>query len=153
MSLDDFVQRFLDDPNNDEAAKNRTRSLIASHLVTGMKLQKQGLLREAIQEYAKENGRPINSDIDKEIVQESYVQIGVVYRKLGEVENATVAFQKARELWKQYGVGLAPHRDLAEILIQQGYLDEAIEICNELLEQIPDGGTKQLLARLLDMKK
>jgi tetratricopeptide (TPR) repeat protein len=152
MSLNDVVQNFLNDPNNDEEAKNNIRSLMTSHLATGMKLQGQGLLREAIEEFAKENNRPIHSAIDKEIAQKSYVHIGDVYRKLGEVENAKAAFQKARELLKLYRVGSAPHYDLAEIMIEEGQLDEAIAICQEALEDVPDGGIKQLLAKALEMK-
>jgi tetratricopeptide (TPR) repeat protein len=112
MSLDDIVKEYLDDPNNDETAKDSIRSLMTSHLVTGVKLQQQGLLREAIEEFAKENNRPIHSSVDKEIVQKSYVHIGVVYRNLGEIENAKSAFEKAHELWQLYGVGTSPHGDL-----------------------------------------
>jgi tetratricopeptide (TPR) repeat protein len=154
MSLDDVVQHYLDDPNNNDGiGKDSIRSLMTSHLATGMKLQQQGLLREAIEEFAKENNRPIHADIDKEIAEKSYVHMGVVYRKLGDLENAKVAFQKAHELWHLYGLGSAPHYDLAEILIEQGQLDEAIAVCQELLEQIPRSGIKHLLAKALEMKK
>lgn len=153
MSLDDYIRNFLENPDEEDAAKERVRSLMASHLVTGVKLQRQGLLREAIREFAEEIDRPIYTDTDKEIVQTSYWHIGIAYRKLGEIENAKVALEKARELWKLYGVGTAPHYDLAEILIDQGKLDEAIEICQELLAHIPDGGVKQLLAKALTLKR
>ena len=53
-------------------------------------------MNEAIEEFAKENNRTIDSDVDKEIVQKSYWHIGMVYRKLGELENAKAAFQRAR---------------------------------------------------------
>jgi hypothetical protein len=75
MSLEEFVERFLKDPATDNNAKNDVRSLMTSHLVTGMKLQQQGLLHEAIEEFAKENNRPILSSIDKEISQTSYWHI------------------------------------------------------------------------------
>lgn len=153
MSLDDAVQHFLDDPNNDETAKENIQSLMTSRLVTGMKLQKQGLLREAIEEFAKENNRPINSSIDAEIVQNSYWHIGMVYRKLDDPDKAKSAFLHAYELWKLHHVGTPPHYDLAEIFIEQGQLDESIEMCQELLEHVPDKGTKQLLAKALAMKK
>jgi len=154
MSLEEYVQKFLNNPKNDEESKKNIRSLMISHLATGMKLQGQGLLHEAIEEFAKENNRLIHSDIDKEISQSSYWHIGVVYRKLGELENAKAAFQQARELLKQYRVGIAPHQDLAEILIEQGQFDEAIAICQELLERNPhSNGIKQLLAKVLEMKK
>jgi len=153
VTLDDFVQRFLDDPNSEETIKDDIQSLMTSHLVTGMKLQRQGLLREAIDEFAKENNRPTNSDIDKEIVQNSYVYIGVAYRELGKFENAKASFEKAYELWKQFGVGSMPHYDLAEILIEQGNLDDAIALCKELLTQVPSKRVKQLLAKALQFKK
>lgn len=153
MSLDDFVQNFLDDPNQDELAKDNIRELMSSHLITGMNFQTQGLLHEAIKEFSKENDRPVISDIDKEIVQKSYVHMGVAYRKLGEIENAKAAFTKGYELWKEYNLGTAPHHDLAEILIEQGQLDAAIALCQELLADIPDGGMKQLLAKALEIKK
>lgn len=153
MSLDDSVRRFLEDPDNDENAKNHIRALAESHLTTGMKLQQRGLLREAIAEFRKENDRPINTDVDKEIAQMSYVHIGMAYRKLGETDEAKAAFERGRELWKQYGIGSAPHYYLAEILIEQGRLDKSIEVCQELLEHIPDGGVKQLLAKALDLKE
>jgi tetratricopeptide (TPR) repeat protein len=153
MSLEDVVKRFLNDPSIDEIAKNDIRALTTSHLATGMKLQQQGLILEAIQEFAKENNRPIHSDIDKEIIQNSYWHIGVAYRKVGELENAKFAFEKARELLKLYGVGHGPHYDLAEIMIEDGKLDEAIAICQELLSEVPDGGVKLLLAKALELKK
>lgn len=153
MALDDFVNNFLDDPNNDDVAKDNIRKLMSSHLITGMELQRQGLLQEAIEEFSKENERPVISDIDKEIVQKSYVHIGVAYRTLGEIENAKTAFMKAYELWKQYGIGSAPHHHLAEILIEQGQLDDAIAVCQEQLADISDGGIKQLLAKAFELKK
>ncbi len=153
MSLDDFVRNTLDDPNEDDEGKDRIRNLMVSHLVTGVKLQQQGRLREAIEEYAKENNRPIHSSVDKEIAQSSYVHIGETYRQLGETENAKIAFEKARELWNQYGVGTSPHYYLAEIMIEQGHFDEAIAICQEILDRVPDGGAKQLLAKAISMNK
>ena len=153
MSLDDYVKKFLDNPDIEDSDKDNIRSLVSSHLITGMRLQEKGLLREAIEEFAKENNRSIKSDIDKEIAQKSYVQIGVAYRKLGEIENAKTAFEKARELWKLYGMGSAPHYDLAEILIEQGQLDEAIVVCQELVDDLPDSGVELLLAKAIILKK
>jgi len=154
MSLEEYIQKFLNDPDVDDVAKNNIRALTTSHLATGMKLQQQGLLYEAIEEFAKENNRPIRSDIDKEITQKSYVHIGVAYKKLNDVENAKAAFEKARELWNLYGVGSAPHYDLTEILMEQEHFDEAISICQELLEQNPrSNDIKQLLAKAIEMKK
>ena len=154
MPIDDVVEDFLANPDNSDDAKNSIRSLMSSHLITVMKFQRKGLMNEAIEEFAKENNRTIDSDVDKEIVQKSYWHIGMVYRKLGELENAKAAFQRARELFREYHVGASPHYELAEILIEQGQFDEAIEICKELIGRIPhDGGIKQLLQKALAMKK
>jgi hypothetical protein len=60
MPLNDVVQNFLTNPDASDDAKNNIRSLMASHIITGMKFQRQGLLRQAIKEFAKENNRPIN---------------------------------------------------------------------------------------------
>lgn len=152
MSLEEVVQNFLNDPKNDDEARNNIRSLMTSHLATGMKFQQQGLLREAIEEFTKENNRPIYSDADKEISQSSYWHIGVVYRKLGDVENAKMAFQKAYELLKQYHVGTSPDYNLAEIMIEEGQFDEAIALCQDSLQNVPDGGIKQLLAKAIELK-
>ncbi len=151
MSLEDYVNRMLA-ASDDEDAKANIRALMDSHLISGVKLQQQGLLQEAIAEYAEENNRIINTEIDAEIVQKSYWHIGTVYRKLGQLENAISAFQKARELLKLHGVGASPHYDLAEILVETGRLDEAIEVCEELLKHIPDKGVKQILAKASALK-
>ncbi len=153
MSIEESAQRFLDEPENDESAKADVRSLLTSHLITGMKLQEKGLLHEAIEEFTKENNRPIHANIDKEIVQKSYWHIGMAYKELGQMENAEEAFQHARELLKLYKVGVSPHYSLAELYIDQGRIDEAIDVCQESLNDGPDGGIKQLLAKALEMKK
>jgi tetratricopeptide (TPR) repeat protein len=153
MSIEDSANRFLDGPENDKSAKDDIRSLLTSHLITGMSLQEKGLLNEAIEEFTKENNRPIHADIDKEILQKSYWHIGMAYKELGQLDNAEEAFQQARELLKLYRVGVSPHYNLAEIFIGQGRIDEAIDICQESLNEGPDGGVKQLLAIALEMKK
>jgi tetratricopeptide (TPR) repeat protein len=154
MSLNDLVRKILSHPNIDDGTKDDVRSLVASHLATGAKLKQQGLLHEAIEEFAKENKRPVRSSIDKEIVQSSYALIGRTYKDLGDIENAIAAFIKALELWRQYGYGSAPHYELAEILAEQGNIDEAIDLCQESLKDNPaDGGIKLLLEKLMVMKK
>ncbi len=153
MSIEDSAKRFLDEPENDESAKTDVRSLLRSHLITGMRLQEKGLLHEAIEEFTKENNRPIHADIDKEIVQKSYWRIGMAYKELGQLANAEGAFKQARELLKLYKVGVSPHYNLAEIYIEQARIDEAIDVCQESLNDGPDGGIKQLLAKALEMKK
>jgi tetratricopeptide (TPR) repeat protein len=153
MSIEDSAHRFLDGPENDKSAKEDIRSLLSSHLISGIRLQEKGLLHEAIEEFTKENNRPIHADIDKEIVQKSYWHIGMAYKELDQIENAEEAFQHAKELLKLYKVGVSPHYNLAEIYIEQGRIDEAIDVCQESLNDGPDGGIKQLLAKALEMKK
>lgn len=153
MPLDDLLQEFFDDPNNPESEKDNIRALMSSHLINGVKLRQQGLFQKAIEEFSLENNRPINSDIDKEIVETSYFHIGSTYREMGEMEKARVAFEKSLELWRQHDVGVAPHYDLAEILLEQEKLDEAILICQELLEVIPSPRVKQLLDKIITIKR
>jgi tetratricopeptide (TPR) repeat protein len=152
MSLEDYVNRALA-ASDDEFGKADIQALIASHLISGMRLQQQGLLEEAIAEYANENNRIIKTEIDAEIVQKSYWHIGMACRKLGQLENAISAFQKARELLKVHGVGASPHFDLAEIFVEMGRFDDAIEVCKELLEKIPDKGVKNILDKAVALKK
>lgn len=151
MSLEDFVNRKLNEPG-DESDKEDIRALMASHLRTGVKLQQEGKLREALEEFQKEHNRPIKSDIDANIMQTSYVQVGVVKRKLGEVNEAIAALQKARELLEIYHVGTYPHGDLAEIYIELGKYDEAIQICQEWRESSRSGSARDLLAKALALK-
>lgn len=153
MSLEEYVRKFLESPDAHEGDKENIQALMTSRLTTGMELQKQGRLHEAIAEFTKENTRPINSDIDAEIVQKSYWHLGVVYSKLGDSEKAIAAFQEARALLKLHGVGASPHGELAEIFIEQGRLDEAIELCQEWLEKSRSGWAKQLLERAIALKE
>ena len=152
MSLDDFARRILNSPEVHEGDKKNIQALLTSHLATGRQRDEEGALKEAIQEYAKEHIRPIRSDIDAEIVQQSYWHVGAVYTKLGDEPKAIAAFEKARELWNQYRMGASPHGELAEILIGQGKLDEAIEICQEWLGESRSGWAKQLLAKAIELK-
>jgi len=154
MSLKAFVKRILSDPDIDAEVKGHVQALMASHLATGMELKKQGLLQEAIEEFRMEENRPIHSSIDEEIVQSAYVYIGSIYKELNDIDNAKAAFIKALELWRLYGYGWVPHYELAEILAEQGNIDEAIELCKERLSYDPeDSGIKLLLDKLLIMKQ
>jgi len=152
MSLDDFVRRFLDSPDVHEQDKRNIEALLTSHLATGRQREQEGALPEAIMEYAKEHERPIHSDIDAEIAQQSYWHVGVVYTRLGDKQRAIEAFEKARDLWNLHHVGASPHGELAELLIAQGRLDEAIEICQEWLKESRSGWAKQLLSRAMELK-
>lgn len=152
MSLDDFARRKLNSPDMYEGDKKNIQALLSSHLAAGRKHEDDGALHKAIEEYAREHSRPVQSDIDAEIVQKSYWHVGAVYRKLGDLPNAISAFQKARELLQRHSVGASPHGELAEILIEQGKYDEAIEVCQEWLQDSRSGWAKQLLAKATALK-
>jgi len=153
MSLEDYLRKHLEESDLYEGDKNNIREFMASHVMAGQKLFSLGMLREAIAEYEKEHARPIKSSADAEIVQESYVLKGRVYRKLGDNGNAIMAFQKARDLLIQHRVGSWPQVELAEIFIEQGRLDEAIEMCQEVLAGGQSWDAKQLLAKVLALKQ
>ncbi len=152
MSIEDNLRRYLEESDLYEGDKDNFRRLLASHLTAGQKLAHMGMLREAIAEYEKEHTRPIKSSADAMIVQESYDLKGEAYRKLGDNENAIVAFQKARDLLKQHGVGFGTQVALAEIYIEQGRFDEAIEMCQEVLARGSEWNAKQLLAKAIALK-
>jgi tetratricopeptide (TPR) repeat protein len=128
-------------------------ALLGSHLKSGRDLEVKGHLREAIAEYSKEHARPIQSKIDAEIAQSSYWHVGIVHRLLGEPEEAIRAFQAARRLLKEHGVGVHPHNDLAEALIHLGRFEDAIEACQEELELQDNWGTRELLSRAIAMRR
>ena len=153
MSFEDYLHRAIEQSDLYEGDKNDLRELMASHLTVGQKLVRMGMVREAIAEYEKEHTRPIKKSIDAEIVQKSYILKARAYRDLGDNESAVVAFQQARELLKQYGVGSGPEVDLAEIFIEQGRLDEAIELCQEVLARASNWNAKQVLAKALALKE
>ncbi len=151
-SLKDFVRRHAN--NLPASVMNDANELMASHLTTGMQLQMQGLLSEAIVEYSKEHNRELKSSLDAEIVQTSYWHVAQVYRKLGELDQAIIALLKAEELLEQYHVGTSPHYDLAEIFIKQGKVDEAIEACEKGLRiWSKSSGLKQKLIEAQDLKQ
>ncbi len=153
MSFEDYMRRAIEQSELPESDKNDLRELMASHLTAGQTLVTMGMFREAITEYEKEHMRPIKKSIDAEIVQKSYVLKGRAYRDLGDNESAVVAFQQARELLKQYRVGSGPEEELAEIFIEQGRLDEAIKLCQEVLAQESNWKAKQVLAKALALKE
>ena len=151
-SLNAFVQNHSSDLPIQVV--NDVHELMASHLVSGKKSEMQGFLSEAIDEYSKEHNREIKSSLDAEIVQNSYLHVGLVYRKLGKLELSIAALQKAEELLEQHGVGSSPHYDLAEILIEQGRIDEAIETCQRGLRRWSrDPGIKQKLTEAYEIKQ
>jgi tetratricopeptide (TPR) repeat protein len=151
-SLNDFIGKHSSDLP--AQAMNDTHELMASHLVSGKKLQMQGLLSEAIVEFSKEHHREIKSSLDAEIAQTSYWHVGQVYRELGKIEQAITALQKAEELLEEHGVGTSPHYDLAEIFIEQGRVDDVIEACQKGLRMWPrDPGIKQKLAEAYEIKQ
>ncbi|MBP7687835.1 MAG: tetratricopeptide repeat protein [Thermoflexales bacterium] len=152
MPLEDHLRKTIEKSKIHKSDKSDLRKLMASHLTAGQKLAHMGMLREAIAEYEKEHTRPIKSSADAMIVQESYDLKGRAYRNLGDNENAIIAFQKARDLLEQYRVGSWPQLDLAEIYIEHGRFDEAIEMCQEVLARGSEWNAKQLLAKALALK-
>jgi tetratricopeptide (TPR) repeat protein len=153
-ALEEFVRRHFDTPDTPQSVKDDVHALMGSHVTKGVRLQTQGLLREAIAESAKEHERPIKSSIDAEIVQTSYWHVGRVYRQLGELGKAIAALLKAAELLQQHHAGSSPYEDLAEIFIEQGELDKAIEMCQESLRLSPRTKyAQQLLDKAIELKR
>lgn len=146
--LDDYVRKFMQDPEISQSVKDGINSLFTSHLASGQEFERKGMLQDAIVEYMKEYNRPIKNGIDAEIVQKAYFQTGEVYRELGNLTEALRYMQKARELLIMYGVGSGPHKDLAEIYMEQGRIDEAIEVYEEYVRKWPENNVmKQLLIK------
>lgn len=144
--LDELAQKFQQDPEIPQGIKNGVNALFTSHLASGQKYERMGMLEEAIAEYAKEYDRPINTGIDAEIVEKAYCQTGEAHLKLGQIDQALVRFQEARALLKAHGVGTSPHKYIADILIEKGRLDEAIEVLEEYTQKWPqDKFMSQLL--------
>jgi len=146
--LDEYVRKFMQDPENPQVVKDQINILFTSHLTLAQEFERKGMFEEAIAEYAKEYDRPIKNGIDAEIMQKAYFQTGEVYRKLGKINEALIYMQKARELLIKYGVGSGPHKDLAEIYMEQGKIDEAIEVYEEYVQKWPENNfMKQLLLK------
>jgi tetratricopeptide (TPR) repeat protein len=146
--FDDYMRKFMQGPEISETIKDGLNQLLTSHLASGQEYERKGMLEEAIVEYAKEYDRPIKSGIDAEIVQKAYCQTGEVYRKLGKVAEALKYLQKARGLLAIHGVGTVPHMYLAELYMEQGQIDEAIEVYEEYVEKWPQNNAmKQLLLK------
>jgi tetratricopeptide (TPR) repeat protein len=152
MSLKDLVHEFLNDPEISDDQKDGIRDLWESHLIPGKELEKQGHLREAIQEYAKEHERPIRNHSDAYIVQSSYWFVGRVYRELGDMEKAVYYLEKSGELYKKYKVGAPPNIDLAEIYITQGRYGEAIDLCQELMDRGITFGVQEIQDKARKLK-
>lgn len=135
--LDDYIQKFMQDPENSQAVKDGLNMLLTSHLISGKEFERKGMLEEAIREYAKEYDRPIKNGIDAEIVQKAYCWTGEAYRELGRVDDALKYLQKAHELLNLHGVGTGTHSILAEIYMEQGQFDEAIALYEEYIQKNP----------------
>ncbi|MBP7690184.1 MAG: tetratricopeptide repeat protein, partial [Thermoflexales bacterium] len=133
--------------------KRSIQELMASHLARGQKLLNLGMIQEAIAEYEKDHTRAIRSSIDAEIVQKSYVLKGRAYRQLGDNEKAISAFLQARDLLKHYRVGSGPETELAEIFIEQGRFDDAIDLCREVLTRASNWNAQQVLEKAVALKK
>lgn len=150
--LADYFRRKMKDPGIPQSTKDDLQIMMTSHLRRGEVLRFQGLLHEALIELEQEKERPINAPIDAEIVESAFWQMGNVYRQLGEIEKAIAAFEKALELFRQYGFGVSPHENLAELYLDQQRIDEAIALCQESLEKAPSWRTKQILSRAMALK-
>jgi tetratricopeptide (TPR) repeat protein len=147
-----YFKRKMKDPGISQSTKDDLQIMMTSHLRRGEVLRFQGLLHEALIELEKEKERPINAPIDAEIVESAYWQMGNVYRQLGETEKAIAAYEKALELFRQYGFGVSPRDDVAELYLEQQRIDEAIALCQETLEEVPSWSTKQILSRAMALK-
>lgn len=153
MELKDYFKKIIHDPTTPQSTKDDLQAMWDSHLTKGRKFQTQGLLREAIQEYEKEMDRPIKTYIDAEIVESAFWQTGNAYSQLGEIDQALAAYNKALELFREYGVGVGPHLSLAKLYLEQQRIEEAIIMCQEYLEQSPENwGAKQILAQAMALK-
>jgi tetratricopeptide (TPR) repeat protein len=152
MTLEEYFRKLVEDPSMPQSTKDDLQTMWSSHLKRGRDFHVRGMLREAIREYEREMDRPINAPIDAEIVESAFWQMGNAYRELGQVEKAITAYEKALELFRQYRVGTWPHESLAELYLEQGRIEEAIDLCNEELEKTDSWGAKQLLAKAMALK-
>ncbi len=150
--LKNLFKKIMQDPTTSQGTKDDLQTMWDSHLRRGEKLQFQGLLREAIQEYEKEMERPIKSAIDAEIVESAFWQMGNAHRQLGETEQAVAAYEKALDLFRQYRVGVWPHGELAELYLEQKRVDEAIAVCEECLKQANSPKAREVLAQAVALK-
>jgi tetratricopeptide (TPR) repeat protein len=126
---------------------------MSSRLRHAARLKKAGKWREALAAYSEELRRPIQETVDAEIVQSAYYHIGVIHKEQHELQQAVDSLGKARELFRLHRVGTAPHRTLAEVLIELNRLDEAEAVCSEWVIDYPDGLAKQVLADVLARKE
>jgi len=149
----DEVRKSIEEYLGEDPDDTGIRALFESHLTAGQRLASRGMLREAIAEYTKEYGRPINSSDDAYIVQSAYGLVGSAYKRLGEFSLAIEAYERARSLMREHRVGVAPHEELAEILIDQGRYDEAIAVCNESLSSGHSWGAEQLLGKAIELRE
>jgi tetratricopeptide (TPR) repeat protein len=148
-----YFRRVMKDPGIPQSTKHDLQIMMASHLTKGEVLRFQGLLREALAELEREKDRAIQAPIDAEIVEAAFWQMGDVYRQLGEMDEAIAAYEKAMELFRQYGVGVGPHEDLAELYLERQRIDEAIALCQEALEEVSSWRAKQILSRAMALKE
>lgn len=140
----------MDSENSDN--KDGMATFLSSHIDAGLTFQKKKRYREAIEEFEKEHSRPIKSTYDADVVQSSYWFKGRLYQEIGDINNAVVAYQKARALFVEHNIGSPPHDLLAEIYIEMGRYEDAIQVCQELLDKFPAWPTKQLLAKAIQLK-
>jgi tetratricopeptide (TPR) repeat protein len=138
-------ERYLQDPRLPQGAKDDFQERLSSSITQGQRYEALGYLELALNEYQKENDRPIRSAIDAEIRQQSFCHVGDIYRKLGEIGKAILAYQEAMGLYNRYSLGHPTYEELAEVYLEQGEVEEAIKMCELGLERSPSWGLKQLL--------
>lgn len=144
--MEKLYKKVMSDRSLPKEAREGLQALWTSHLRKGQEYQRQGKLREAIEEYRKDAERDILTDADADIVEISFCQMGDTFMELGEIENAIAAYEKALSVWREYGYGFAPHAGLAKAYLSQGRVDDAISICEECLETSRSWGVRQILA-------
>lgn len=143
--LEKLYKKVMRDRSLPKGAREGLQALWASHSGKGNEYRLQGKLREAIEEYRKDTELDITGHAEATVVESAFCQIGDTFMQLGEVENAIAAYEKALELWREYGYGFAPHESLAEAYLSQGRIDDAIKICEESLKDLGSWKTRQIL--------
>lgn len=144
--IEKLYKKVMRDRGLPEKARETLQAMWASHSRKGNEYRMQGKLRKAIEEYRKDTELDVTGEAEATVVENAFCQMGDTFMELGEIENAIAAYEKALELWREYGYGFAPHAGLAKAYLGQGRVDDAISICEECLETSRSWGVRQILA-------